>query len=120
MASLPRPVLAGLIGLLAAGAVACQGNKGPEKTDADRSFPLPIETDFVIHLGPGTPRPDVRRLTIELAQRDGVLATEANYDAGEVRMVVSRDMSVENRRRFRSELLESPAVVAVDVEPPKD
>jgi hypothetical protein len=118
--SLPRPILAGLIGVLAAGAVACQSDKGPEITDADRSFPLPTETDFVIRLGPGTPRPDVRRLTIELAQRDGVLATEANYDGGEVRMVVSRDMSVENRRRFRSELLESPVVVGVEVEPPKD
>lgn len=118
--SLRRSVLTGLIGVLAAGAVACQGDTGPEITDADRSFPLPTETDFVIQLGPGTPRPDVRRLTIELAQRDGVLATEANYDSGEVRMVVSRDMSAENRRRFRSELLESPAVVDVDMEPPKD
>jgi hypothetical protein len=103
-----------------AGAAGCQSSKGPEITDADRTFPLPAETDLVIRISPGTPRPDVRRLTIDLARRDGVEATEAHYDAGEVRVVVSRDMSVENRRRFRSELLESPAVVAVDLELPKE
>ena len=101
-------------------AAACQSADGPEITEADRRFPLPAETDFVIRLGPGTPRPDVRRLTIDLAGRDGVLATEAHYDAGELRMVVSRDMSIENRRRLRSELLESPAVVSVTMEPPDD
>jgi hypothetical protein len=109
-----------LIGVLMAGAAGCQGAKGPEVTDANRRFPLPAETDFVIRIGPGTPRPDVRRLTIDLALRDGVLAAEAHYDAGEVRVVVSRDMSIENRRRFRTELLESPAVTGVELEPPRD
>ncbi len=117
--SLPRRAVVPLVGVLMA-AAGCQGRPGPEVTDADRRFPLPAETDFVIRMGPGTPRPDVRRLTIELAGRDGVEATEAHYDAGEVRMVVSRDMSVENRRRLRSELLESPAVRSVVLELPRD
>jgi hypothetical protein len=115
-----RPAVLLLIGLVAAGGAACQGSKGPEITDADRRFPLPAETDLVIRLGPGTPRPDVRALTIDLVGRDGVLAAEAHYDAGEVRVVVSRDMSIENRRRFRTELLESPAVTGVKLEPPRD
>jgi hypothetical protein len=109
-----------LAGLLAVAGIACQGSKGPEMIDAGRSFPLPAETDFVVRIGPGTPRPDVRQLTIDLARRDGVLASEAHYDAGEIRVVVSRDMSVDNRRRFRSDLLELPAVVGVEVEPPED
>ncbi len=120
MGSRWRPAVPLLIGFLAAGGAGCQGTKGPEVTDADRRFPLPAETDLVIRLGPGTPRPDVRALTVDLVLRDGVLATEAHYDAGEVRVVVSRDMSMENRRRFRSELLESPAVTGVELEPPED
>lgn len=115
-----RPGLMALAVLLAAGAVACQGSKEPEVTDADRHFPLPAETDLVIRLAPGAPRPDVRQMTIDLVTFDGVEATEAHYDAGEVRVEVSRDMSKENRRRLRSRLLESPDVVAVDMEDPED
>lgn len=106
--------------LLAAGAVACQGSKGPEMTDVDRRFPLPAETDLVARLAPGAPRPDVRRITIDLVSLDGVVATEAHYDSDEIRVVVSRDMSTENRRRLRARLLESPEVVAVDLEPRED
>ena len=85
-------------------------------TGVDRNFPLPAATDLVVRLAPGAPRPDVRRMATELVLADGVEATEAHYDAGEVRAVVSRDMSTENRRRLRSRLLESPEVVAVDLE----
>ncbi len=115
-----RPVVVALAVLVAVGTVACQGSKEPEMTDADRHFPLPAETDLVIKLAPGAPRSDVRTMTIDLVSRDGVLATEAHYDSGEVRVVVSRDMSTENRRRLRSRLLESPEVVAVDVKDPED
>lgn len=119
----PRPGrlrLAILAGLLAATAGACQGTKGPEVTDSNRTFPLPAETDLVIRLAPGSPRPDVRRMTTELVLEDGVEATEAHYDTGEIRVVVSRDMSPEHRRRLRSELLESPVVAGVEVRPPED
>ncbi|MGH8992467.1 MAG: hypothetical protein ACRDYV_02525 [Acidimicrobiia bacterium] len=107
-------------GLLAALLVACQGKKGPEITDSDRVFPLPVETDLVVRLVPGAARPEVRRITVDLVLQDGVEATEAHYDSGEVRVVVSRDMSSENRSRLRSRLLESPEVTAVEVEPPED
>jgi hypothetical protein len=115
--------MAGLVvvlSVLVSGGMACQGGGGPEITDVDRKFPLPAETDFVVRLAPGAPRPDVRRITTDLVLVDGVEATEAHYDAGQIRVVVSRDMSAENRRRLRSRLLDSPAVVAVDLHPPKD
>jgi hypothetical protein len=89
-------------------------------TDVDRRFPLPAETDFVVRLSPAAPRPDVRRITTDLVLVDGVAATEAHYDALEIRVVVSRDMSAENRRRLRSRLLDSPEVVAVDQKPTED
>ena len=109
-----------LAGLLALGAAGCQGSKEPEVTDADRSFPLPAETDLVVRLAPGASRPEVRRMTTDLVVSDGVVATEAHYDAGEVRVVVSRDMSTENRERLRSRILEYPETVDVELEPPED
>ncbi|MGH9042570.1 MAG: hypothetical protein ACRDZ3_20340 [Acidimicrobiia bacterium] len=112
--------LAILAGLLAVAAGACQGAKGPEVTDANRTFPLPAETDLMIRLVPDAPRPEVRRVTTELVLEDGVEATEAHYDNREIRVVVSRDMSPEHRRRLRSKLLESPVVAAVEVRPPED
>jgi hypothetical protein len=109
-----------LLSVLAAGGVACQGRGGPEVVDVDRKFPLPAETDLVVRVAPGAPRPDVRRITTDLVLVDGVEATEAHYDTGQIRVVVSRDMSAENRRRLRSTLLDLPQVVAVDLRPPKD
>ena len=119
----PRPRWPGLIlvlCVLGSGGVACQGRGGPEMTDVDRRFPLPVETDFVIRLAPVAPRPDVRRITTDLVLTDGVEATEAHYDAGEIRVVVSRDMSAANRRRLRSRLLDFPEVAAVELHPPED
>ena len=107
-------------GLLTAGGVACRGSGGPEITDSDRTFPLPAETDFVVRLVEGASRVEVRKLTTDLIVSDGVEATEAHYDAGEIRVVVSRDMSTENRQRLRARLLESPEVADVDVEVPED
>lgn len=89
-------------------------------TGADRRFPLPATTDFVARLAPDAQRMEVRRITTELVLEDGVEATEAHYDAGEIRVIVSRDMSAENRRRLRSRLLNSPAVETVDLNPPED
>lgn len=109
-----------VLSVLAPGAGACQGRGGPEMTDVARRFPLPAEPDFVVRLVPGAPRPDVRRITTDLVLVDGVTATEAHYDTGEIRVVVSRDMSAENRRRLRLRLLDSPGVVAVDLHPPED
>jgi hypothetical protein len=114
------PGLLLVLGVVASGGVACQGRGGPEMTDVDRKFPLPAKTDFVIRLAPGAPRPDVRRITTDLALVDGVEATEAHYDAGEIRVVVSRDMSAENRRQLRSRLLDFPEVAEVDLHPPED
>lgn len=109
-----------VVGVLASGGAACQGRGGPEMTDVDRRFPLPAETDFVVRLADGAPRPDVRRITTDLVLLDGVEATEAHYDTLEIRVVVSRDMSTENRRRLRSRLLDAPEVVGVDLKPPED
>ena len=108
------------LSVLAAGAGACQGRGGTEMTDVSRRFPLPAEPDFVVRLAPAAARPDVRRMTTDLVLLDGVLATEAHYDDGQIRVVVSRDMSAENRRRLRLRLLDSPGVVAVDLHPPED
>ena len=112
-----RLAASALIGLVAA---ACQGSTEPEVVDADRSFPLPAETDLVVRLAPGASRPEVRRMTTDLVLSDGVEATEAHYDTDEVRVVVSRDMSTENRERLRSRILEYPEAVDVELEPPEE
>lgn len=109
-----------LAALVAAGGAGCRGSSEPEIADSDRSFPLPVETDFVVELVDGASRPEVRRLTTELIVSDGVEATEAHYDAGEIRVVVSRDMSTENRGRLRDRLLQSPEVADVHAEEPED
>ena len=109
-----------VLSVLALGAGACQGRGGPEMTDVARRFPLPAEPDFVVRLAPEAPRLDVRRIATGLVLEDGVVATEAHYDIGEIRVVVSRDMSAENRRRLRLRLLDVPEVVAVDLHPPED
>lgn len=114
------PGVVAVLGILASGGVACQGRGGPEVTDADRRFPLPAETDLVVRLAPGAPRPEVRRITTDLVLTDGVEATEAHYDTDQIRVVVSRDMSEENRRRLQSRVLRSPEVVAVDLHLPED
>ncbi len=112
--------LAVVLSVLASGGLACQGSGGPEMADVDRRFPLPAKTDFVVRLAAGAPRPEVRQITTDLILVDGVEVTEAHYDTLEIRVGVSRDMSEENRRRLRSRLLESPAVVGVDLKPPED
>lgn len=119
----PRRRWTGLVVVLSvvtSGGVACQGRGGPETADVDRRFPLPAKTDFVVRLAAAAPRPEVRRINTDLILVDGVEATEVHYDTLEIRVVVSRDMSGENRRRLRSSLLDKPEVVAVDVKPPED
>jgi hypothetical protein len=114
------PNLMMVVSVVLAGGVGCQGRGGPEMTDVDRRFPLPAETDLVVRLAPEAPRPEVRRITADLILLDGVAATEAHYDALEIRVVVSRDMSAENRLRLRSRLLDMPEVVAVTLRPPEE
>lgn len=108
-----------LLAAIASGTVACEGRGGPEEVTVEERFPLPSDADLVSRLRPDAARDEVRRLATELAQMGGVEAVEAHYDAGEIRALLSRDMSLEYRRRLRARLLASLAVEAVELRSPE-